>query len=120
MLTKFTNYLSTGNFVVSLVLGGSMQHLYGMIRAMQMILLSALTNVAYPGPTLIFFKGAILFANMDVLSGEDFYEKHFEFQETDPINERFDEFGIGDKNFTMNSGSFLIMNILILLWFFGK
>jgi hypothetical protein len=45
---------------------------------------------------------------MDVLSGEDFYEKHFTFVETDPLNERFDDFGIGDKNLIGNSGSFFI------------
>mgnify|MGYP000444941704 FL=1 len=46
---------------------------------------------------------------MDVFSGEALYEEHLVFQLTDPINARFDEFGIGDKNFMMNSGSFLIM-----------
>ena len=76
---------------------------------MQMILLSMLTNVSYPAMTYIYFQGAILFAGMDVFSGEAFYEKHLVFQPTDPINARFDEFGIGDKNFMMNSGSFLIM-----------
>jgi hypothetical protein len=50
-----------------------------------------------------------LFASIDVFSGEAFYEKHFTFKETSPINERFEEFGIGDKNFIMNSGSYLIM-----------
>jgi hypothetical protein len=50
-----------------------------------------------------------LFAGMDIFSGEDFYEKHFVFRETTPINLRFEEMGIGDKNFTLNSGSYLIM-----------
>ena len=120
MLTKITNYLSSANFGVGIVLGGSLQSLYGMIRAMQMMLLSALANVAYPAPTLIYFQGAILFAGMDVFSGEDFYEKNFVFQETKPVNIRFDEFGIGDKIYTSNSGSFLIMQLVIILWFFGK
>lgn len=55
MLTKITNYLSSANFGVGIVLGGSLQHLYGLIRAMQMMILSALANVAYPAPTLIYF-----------------------------------------------------------------
>jgi hypothetical protein len=46
---------------------------------------------------------------MDIFSGEDFYAKHFTFKETSPINVRFEEFGIEDKNFVMNSGSYLIM-----------
>jgi hypothetical protein len=62
----------------------------------------------------------MLFASMDIFSGEDFYEKHFEFKETDPINTRFDEFGIGDKNFIMNSGSYLIMQVFIVVWVIAK
>lgn len=85
-----------------------------------MILLSMLTDVAYPAMTYIYFQGAILFAGMDVFSGEALYEKHLVFKQTKPINTRFDEFGIGDKNFMMNSGSFLIMQVLIFLWFYGK
>jgi hypothetical protein len=62
-----------------------------------------------------------LFQKQDIFSGEDLYEKHFTFQETTPINERFEEFGIGDKNFIMNSGSYLIMQLLIVVWHFvGK
>jgi hypothetical protein len=76
---------------------------------MQLILLSSLTNVSYSAHTLVFFQGAILFAGMDIFSGEDFYEKHFTFKETSPINLRFEEFGIENKNFIMNSGSYLIM-----------
>ena len=91
-----------------------------MIRAMQLILLSMLSDVSYPTITFVFFQGAILFASMDVLSGEAFYEKHLVFQTTDPINGRFDEFGIGDKNFMMNSGSFLLMQLIIYVWFYGK
>jgi hypothetical protein len=34
MMTKLTNAVTSGNLVVSLVLGGSMQYLWGMIRAM--------------------------------------------------------------------------------------
>ena len=120
MISVITNFLSSANFGVGIILGGSLQSLYGMIRSMQMILLSALCDVAYPAPTLIYFQGAILFAGMDVFSGEDFYEKHFQFQHTEPVNKRFDEFGIGDKIYTSNSGSFLIMQLVIILWFFGK
>ena len=48
-----------------------------------------------------------MFAAMDILSSEDNYEKMFEFKETEPINDAFAFFGIGDKNFIMNSGSYL-------------
>ena len=89
MLSSITTYLSSANFFAAIILGGSMMHLYGLIRSMQVILLCLLSDVAYPAPTLIFFKGCILFAGMDIFSGEDFYEKHFVFNPTDPVNERY-------------------------------
>ena len=61
-----------------------------------------------------------MFASMDIFSGEDFYEKHFTFKETGPINDRFAEFGIEDKNFIMNSGSYLIMQLLLIAWHFAR
>jgi hypothetical protein len=32
----------------------------------------------------------------------------FEFKETSPLNDNFEAFGMGDKNFMMNSGSYFI------------
>lgn len=85
-----------------------------------MNLLCMLTDVSFPAVTHSFFQGAILFAGMDIFSGEDFYEKNLVFQETQPINIRFEEMGVGDKNFMMNSGSYLIMQLFAFLWFYGK
>ena len=43
---------------------------------------------------------------MDILQGEALYEENFLFKETTPINDQFDFFGVGDKNFLNNSGSY--------------
>jgi len=53
------NMMTTGNFFVSLLLGGSMEHLWGMIRALQMIVLSTLIDMPMPALTLKFFQGCI-------------------------------------------------------------
>lgn len=66
----------------------------------------------------MFFAGAILFANMDVLSGEAFFESNFVFKETDPLNEKFDSMGMSSLNFVMNTGSYFILLILIYLSFY--
>ena len=109
MMSLITTFVSSGNFVMATVLGGSMQLLYGLVRSMQLIITLSLKKVPLPAHTRVFFQGAILFANMDLLSGEDFYENNFQFRETQPLNDRFDDFGIGDMNLVMNSGSFFIM-----------
>jgi hypothetical protein len=49
------NFMSSGNFLVSIILGGSMEHLWGMIRAMQMIVLSVLVHIRLPAHTFLFF-----------------------------------------------------------------
>ena len=95
-MTKVTNIISGGNLVTSLVLGGSMQYLWGMIRAMQIITMLSLIKVNMPAYARLFFAGAIMFANMDVFSGEAFFEENFVFHETDPLNERFDATGMGN------------------------
>ena len=61
----------------------------------------------------MFFAGAILFANMDVFSGEDLYKEKFNFKETDPLNERFETMGMDSQNFIKNSGSYFILTLLI-------
>jgi hypothetical protein len=98
-----------------MIFGGSMQHLWGMIRAMQMITTMSLINIAFPSTANAFFNAAILFANMDVMSGEKLYEIIFNFKETDPFNEKFETMDIGSKNLIMNSGSFFILIILVIV-----
>lgn len=97
-----------------------MQYLWGMIRAMQMIVMMSLVLVVLPSYAQMFFAGAILFANMDVLSGEDFYENNFNFKETEALNERFETMGMDSQNFIKNSGSYFILMILIYGQFFFK
>lgn len=62
------------------------QQLYGMIRAVQMISLSALVNAVYPPHTQIFFNITIAFADLDVFNGEGYFEDYLDLQETPPLN----------------------------------
>ena len=49
------NIMSSSNFAVSLILGASMQQLWGMIRALQMVILSALIRIPVPSHAFLFF-----------------------------------------------------------------
>ena len=86
-----------------------MQQLWGLIRALQLISLSALLNIPYTINLFIFLQICVNFASMDIMNGEDFYEEHFTFHETSPINEAYEFFGIDNKNFILNSGSYLVI-----------
>ena len=71
------NTVGAGNLVINVLMNGSMQQLFGMIRVIQVIILTALMNIVFPPNAAAFFQGAISFATMDVLSGEEIYKKIF-------------------------------------------
>jgi hypothetical protein len=68
------------------ILGGSMQQLYGMIRAIQLISLPAVIDIKMPVNMFIFMQICIMFAAMDILQGEDIIAFYFTFHETLPVN----------------------------------
>jgi len=85
-----------------------------------MIILVALIDIQIPAPTLVFFQGCILIAQMDVIGGENWYAKNMKFIETTPYTQNFELFGMDNKNFMLNSGSYLIFQVLILCDFLIK
>jgi hypothetical protein len=48
---------------------------------------------------------------------EDFYERNFEFVETDAFNSKFNAMGFDSKNFLMNSGSIMVFIIMVFVTF---
>jgi hypothetical protein len=48
-------YVSSMNFLTGLLLKGPMQYLYGMIRSMQLLILTSLLDVEYPPHMTIFY-----------------------------------------------------------------
>ena len=60
--TKILDTLNSSNFLFMLILQGSMEQLWGMIRAIQMIMLSALVNIDIPVNLFIYLQICITFA----------------------------------------------------------
>ena len=108
--------MSSGNFIISLIMGGSMQQLWGMIRAMQFIILTFLVRVPTPAHTFKFFAGCAVFAQMDILDGKGFYSEWFDFKHTEPLNDNYELMDIEDKNFILNSGSYFILIAIIVTY----
>ena len=114
------DFLTTGNLCLGIILGASMTYLWGLIRAMQMIVLQSLLSINYPPHAAVFFQAGITFAAVDVLKGEQLYETIFVFTPTPPLTPRFDQFKMSDRNFLKNSGSYFLLQTLILLDFAGR
>ena len=61
------NIFNAGNFFIMLVLGGTMRHLWSLIRTVQMVTFSTVVNIKLPLNLFIFLRFYIYFAMMDVL-----------------------------------------------------
>jgi hypothetical protein len=58
----------------------------------------------------------IIFSELDMLGGAAIYERTLTLHETRPFSENFDSFGNGDMLFLMNSGSTMIVLLIIFCW----
>ena len=52
-----------------------------------------------------------------MFKGEDIVDSIFTFEETPPLNSEFELFGIEDLNFMLNSGSYFVVQIGIVIYF---
>ena len=59
----------------------------------------------------------VVFAQMDLFSGEAMYEAHMTFKPTKPPSEQFAFFGIETSNFLLNSGSYFVIQGALLLYY---
>lgn len=106
------------NFIVSRLIKGSKQALWGMMNAMQIIIYGAMVSINYPISCQKFLEALCDFAKMDLFDLEDFYAKNLEFIETKPFNSKFEKMGFESKNFLLNSGSLMLFIIMIFVTFF--
>ena len=99
-----------------LISQGSFQQLWGVIRAAQLLLFQVLIRHNYPLHTHLFFTVCLYIAEMDIFNAKEIYEAFMIFNAADtPFNDNFDLYGVGDKNFLMNTGSLVLISSLNIL-----
>lgn len=52
---------------------------------------------------------------MDILQGEEIIDWLFVFKESKPLSRSFDLYGFNNKNFMLNSGSYFLLQIIIVV-----
>ena len=104
-----------GNFFVSLLFGGALQQLFGVIRIIQLMLLQVLVSIAYPAHLMLFYQFCVALAELDVLNGVIWYDKVFSFRLTRSFNPTFELFDVTDLNIFYNSGSIGIIAVLLFV-----
>jgi len=67
----------------------------------------------------VFFITCSFFAALDVLGGGELYENNMDMKETTPVSPQFETYLIPDKNFMINTGSYLLIQAGIMIYFFG-
>jgi hypothetical protein len=76
----------SSNFLVQTVVSGSLMQLWGLIRALQLLILQTLMNINYPPHVEWFFSACVELQNLDIFGGEDIIAEHMTFKETQPYN----------------------------------
>lgn len=119
-VTDVFAFLGASSIIISLVLGGSLQYMWTMIRTLQMIVCTSLVQVpSTPAHMFNFEIGLIEVSQTEFLDGESVIDQIFEFPDTGSLNPNFEYFKMEQKNFLSNSGSFFPYVILIILYHFG-
>lgn len=109
-----TKILSANNIFLSIILNGSLQQLWGLIRSSQLLMNSSMIAYPYPANMVAFLTLFSLFANLDVLRGGDIAE-NMDMIQTDSYNDLFKLFGVDTQNFLSNTGSIILMMMFLIL-----
>ena len=80
----------------------------------------ALIKVTFPSHLCYFYKLIFKLSELDPLHCAQIYEAIFIFKETGPLNMNFEQYGIENMIFISNSGSLLVLAVIIIGTYFNK
>ena len=83
-MQKLMRFVTPTSFIIQLLLSATLQFLFGMIRAVQMIVMSGLIEINVPSHMLMFITMCMKVAQMDIFDGNFIYSKLFDFFITPP------------------------------------
>ena len=79
--------------------------------------MSGLIKIILPILMYLFLAVCVQFAQMDLLDGQNHFERMFNFKETFARSEQFNFFEMQDSNFIGNSGSYFIIIAGLILYY---
>ena len=106
--------------MLNILFSASLQYLWDLINAQQIVILLPLFNVQTPGNVRTVFNALMTIAAFDAIPTEDLYEEYFYDGEAFPINENFEKSGFEHHLLLNNFGSLGIVCVgyfLYLIWF---
>jgi len=101
-----------GNFLINLLLQGSLQQLFSTIKKMQILVHMALVNVSLPANASMFFAYLLQIVAFDVVPTDNAYDTIFSFEESKPVTTNFELMGYESVYAIRNLGSMFLIFIL--------
>ena len=92
------------NFIINLVLAGSLSQLWSMMNGLQLAVHSPLFNLNFPANAGMFIEFIINIATFDLVP-PDFILKIFTFPESEPYSDGFDTVGYSSQYPVENLGT---------------
>jgi len=113
--------LMSTNLILSLFVAGSLQSMWSLVNALQVIVFTVLFNLNFPENVNSTFGELISLLAFDVFQAEYLFQYIFVFTSTPAFSLHFDEVGYGSSSFIQGLGStFIIWIGIILIFGFGE
>ena len=113
--TSFKSFLAS-NFIMGALLAVSLQFMWGLINALQLIVLTVLFNTKVPVNAKEVLVVILTIANFELVDTEEIYPTIFKFTETESFNQIYDACEMETSNFIMLIG---ILLVPMSLYFIG-
>ena len=104
----------SANAVVSIFYAGILQYLWGLINALQVIVLTDLFNIDVAPNAHIIMALILEMVSLDFIDTEDFVTEIFNFQETNPFASHYDP-ATGDNHSKFLAAGYDSSNFILLL-----
>jgi len=105
----------TLSFLTNLLIGFSLNLLWGMLENQQIVVHSALNNIEYPGNVAFFYSYLLNIAAFDVFPTDDIFDWFFIFKPSEPVTARFGALGYETKYFVKNMGTAFIIGVVFAI-----
>ena len=112
---------SLANFTLNILLAATLQQLWSMINAQQVVVIMIAYDIKPPGIACFFFNLLFQIESVDVIPWSDYYDDYLQMEHTDAMSLNLDALGYNNMYFIYNLGSSILPIALLLvkliLWF---
>jgi len=103
------------NFVLTLLISASMNHLLSMINTQQIIVMMPLFKITLPANAGVFFNALMTFTAFDIIDTSPFLNWLLQLEPAQPVNSNFEAVGFESVFLLHNLGSLLLVFLYYLV-----